>query len=152
MTQQAQDLELFHFGVKGMKWGVRRKDRDGDGQVDGGNSSSSSSPPPSRPLKGSQDYEEARRISRKPVQEMSNKELQRLTQRMQLEQQYSNLTRQNSPQVKQGKSEAEQILNAFNTANKAIAMWNSPAGKLGRKLVKAAWDNQRRKRIPAISA
>lgn len=38
MTTTAEDLELFHFGVKGMKWGVRRKDANGDGRVEGGSS------------------------------------------------------------------------------------------------------------------
>lgn len=34
MSDNPEDYELFHHGIKGMKWGVRRPDRDGDGRVD----------------------------------------------------------------------------------------------------------------------
>lgn len=34
-SENSEDLELFHFGVKGMRWGVSRKDTDGDGRVNG---------------------------------------------------------------------------------------------------------------------
>lgn len=32
---EVKDLELFHYGVKGMRWGVTREDTDGDGLVNG---------------------------------------------------------------------------------------------------------------------
>lgn len=59
---------LKHYGVKGMKWGVRRKTR-----------------------KTSSDYNESREIKKKHVSEMSNEELRKLNKRMDLEQNYKRL-------------------------------------------------------------
>lgn len=36
MDVDSESLELFHYGVKGMRWGVTRRDIDGDGRVDQG--------------------------------------------------------------------------------------------------------------------
>lgn len=43
--ENAQDYELFHYGVKGMKWGVRRKSRESS---DSSNSSTPSNSSPKR--------------------------------------------------------------------------------------------------------
>lgn len=63
--------ELYHWGVKGMKWGVRRK---------------------KRPV--SPDYEKAH--SRKRISEMDTQELRERNNRLQAEQQYIELRRQSS--------------------------------------------------------
>lgn len=70
--------DIEHFGVKGMKWGVRKKRK--------------SSARPDRP-NASSDYRRSAELSRKPVHELSNKELQDLNYRYNLEQQYANYTR-----------------------------------------------------------
>ena len=62
--------ELFHYGVLGMRWGVRRN-------------TSESSVPPKRKM--SADAEEMKRLQKKPLNQMSNQELQRYNQRTQLE-------------------------------------------------------------------
>lgn len=62
-----ESTELMHYGVKGMKWGVRRK----------------------RPKH--EDYQKAH--SRKHVSEMSDKELRDRNNRLQMEQQYAQLTK-----------------------------------------------------------
>lgn len=77
---------LAHHGVKGMKWGVR-KDRKGGGlfkrkRVD--------------PETVSDDYRTSRALQKKHISQMSNRELQALNQRIQLEQQYANLTKKRS--------------------------------------------------------
>ena len=59
------DNELMHHGVKGMKWGVRRRS------------------------KAHEDYAKAH--SRKRVSEMSNQELRDRNNRLQMEQQYRDL-------------------------------------------------------------
>jgi hypothetical protein len=84
------DLDEFlaHYGVKGMKWGVRKK------------SSSPSSP-------GSDDHQNARRIQAKDVKDMSNQELKALTARLNLEKQYKDLT---SGQKSEGRKMAEEVL------------------------------------------
>lgn len=66
--------KLMHYGVLGMKWGRRR-----------GRSSSSSA-----------DHKTASRLKKKKLSEMSNDELKKLTQRMQLEKQYKSLKSESS--------------------------------------------------------
>lgn len=74
---------LAHFGVKGMKWGVRRP-VGSSGRVTGGSSHPSSS-----------DAERAKEYHKKAttagVHVLSNQELEHLTKRMNLEQQYTRL-------------------------------------------------------------
>ena len=62
--------ELYHFGVKGMKWGVRKDRKRSD----------------------SKDYTESRDLLKKSPNKLSNAELRKINERLNLEQQYSNLT------------------------------------------------------------
>lgn len=62
--------ELYHFGVKGMKWGVRKDRKRSD----------------------SKDYTESRDLLEKSPNKLSNAELRKINERLNLEQQYSNLT------------------------------------------------------------
>lgn len=73
--------ELYHYGVPGMKWGVR-KSRQNNKSV-------------SRKSKKSEDYLRSKQLKKKKLSEMSNAELKELNNRMQLESQYKNLKRQN---------------------------------------------------------
>jgi hypothetical protein len=100
---------LVHFGVKGMKWGVHRN----------------------RPsLPASQDSQRATEVRTKVktggTKALSNKELQDLITRMNLEQQFSRL---NPSKLEKGTQIASRILGVGNTINQAIAFVNSPAGK-----------------------
>lgn len=70
--------ELYHFGVKGMKWGVR-KDR-------------KRSVSSKRSRSDSKDYTESRDLLKKSPNKLSNAELRKINERLNLEQQYSNLT------------------------------------------------------------
>lgn len=65
---------LIHWGIPGMKWGVRRKNRGG------GNS------------RQSDDHKTVAGLRRKKVSEMSNDELKKLTARLQLEKQLKDLS------------------------------------------------------------
>ena len=69
---------LMHYGVLGMKWGVR-KDRSSGSSRKRGKSS------------WSDDAREARAIKKKKVKQMSNAELKKLNERTRLEQEYSRL-------------------------------------------------------------
>lgn len=69
--------ELYHYGVLGMKWGVRR---------DRSRSSGSR-----RKRSMSDDAREASAIKKKKVSQMSNAELKKLNERSRLEQEYSRL-------------------------------------------------------------
>ena len=70
--------DIEHFGVKGMKWGVRKKRK--------------SSRRPDR-KNASDDYRRSAELSRKPMHELSNKELQDLNYRYNLERQYAQYTK-----------------------------------------------------------
>lgn len=78
--------ELYHYGILGMKWGVRRNRKSA--------SSSASKTKPKTKRIPSEDYIQAREIKKKKLYEMSNKEIETVTRRMQLEQNYKNLNRQ----------------------------------------------------------
>lgn len=103
------DSYLKHYGIKGMKWGVRKSDRTQD--VDGGRLRSSKK----GKVKGVELSKESERSARTPsddkirssvvekkiktgsIDSVSNQELQDLIQRKNLEQQYSTLmTKENN--------------------------------------------------------
>lgn len=70
--------ELYHFGVKGMKWGVRKDRKRSVGTR--------------RSKSDSKDYTETRDLLKKSPNKLSNSELRKINERLNLEQQYSNLT------------------------------------------------------------
>lgn len=69
---------LAHYGVKGMRWGVRKKDR---GSSDDG--------PKSEDARRARDHRST--VKKGGTDALSNKELQELVTRLNLEQQYSRL-------------------------------------------------------------
>lgn len=82
--------ELYHFGIKGQKWGVRRyQNRDG----------SYTSAGKKRKRVMSDDAREAYTINKKHRSEMSNAELRKVNERIRLEQEYSRL---NPSKIKKG--------------------------------------------------
>lgn len=92
--------DLKHFGIPGMRWGVRRDRTSG------------------RKPKGSEDYRATKQLRKKKLQDLSNKELQTLNNRLQLEQQYKNLTKK---KLSVGQKKVKEVL-----------------GKIGGKVVDAA--------------
>jgi len=85
MTKAEQiDDFLAHYGVKGMRWGVRRDRDGGKGSVD----KHSSTP--------SADHIQARAAASKSVSSLSNQELKVLVERMNLESQYNRLSSGNN--------------------------------------------------------
>lgn len=80
--------ELYHHGVKGMKWGVRKKAVSGAKEALSGAkkiADISAEQPRNR-------YNKRKALTQEEMNKMSNKELQELVTRMNLEQQYSTLT------------------------------------------------------------
>lgn len=82
------NYELMHHGIKGMKWGVRRyQNKDGSLTAAGKQRERAKT-------KGwSKEAKRANTIKRKNVHQMTNKELQELNKRQELESKY----RQNNP-------------------------------------------------------
>ena len=70
--------ELYHYGVLGMKWGVR-KDRSSGSSRNRGKSS------------WSDDAREAKALKKKGIKQLSNSELKKLNERTRLEQEYTRL-------------------------------------------------------------
>lgn len=90
------EYELQHHGIKGMKWGVRRFQN-----KDGGLT------PAGKKRNKSDDYHEdyKRAHDKKPISQMSTKELQERNNRLQMEQNYKRLT--------QKKSKGKAVVQAF---------------------------------------
>lgn len=104
-----EKLFLEHFGIKGMKWGVRRAD----------------------PGPGSSDHEEVVKVKAKSkaggVRSLSNTDIQKLVTRMNLEKQYSTL---NPNGFDKAKKIIDSLLGLGGTANQVMGFVNSPSGKL----------------------
>lgn len=115
-----RDNELYHFGIKGMKWGVRRyQNKDGSLTSKG-------------KKRYSDDYKESRELSKKSVSEMSNAELRKLNERRRLEQEYSKL---NPSTIKKGLAVAGTVSGVLGTAA-AIYNNSNTLVKIGKKFFK----------------
>lgn len=108
MSTTADDF-LSHYGVKGMRWGKRS----------GGGTAVAE-----RPASG--DHKQVAKLRAKRPSEMSNEELRALTNRMNLEQQYSRL---NPSAAVKGRN---YVAAAIGTAGMAVSIYNlakSPMAK-----------------------
>lgn len=107
--------EFQHAGVKGMKWGVRRA-RGADGRVT------------SKVI--SNDHLESRQLGAKKQSALSNKELETVNRRLQLERTNKELQSRGALQkIKVGTSIAGTILAVGTTITSAYNFTQSPAGK-----------------------
>lgn len=104
---------LAHYGVKGMKWGRRKSDL------------GSLAPP-------SEDYTRVagqRAVAKTSgTRALSNKDLQEVITRMNLEQSYSRLNPKSNP-VKNGQNFVKEGLAIFGTVSALYGAVNSPLGK-----------------------
>lgn len=114
------DSFFAHYGIKGMKWGVRRS------RAELARSRGSSKGEElSDDAKAARAAQEKARTSGTGA--LSNKEMQTLVNRLNLEQQYSRL---NPSAVSRGKETSKKVITTVGTVNSVIALANSPAGKL----------------------
>jgi hypothetical protein len=141
---------LEHYGIKGMRWGVRRE-TGSNGRVDATPVTVTQPKPGSRlTATGGQNHPAhedatkavaARQKARaSTLAALSNDELQATVKRMQLEQQYSDLMnkRQGKSAAKKGQEIVKGLLGMGKTANEVMAFHNSPAGKELRKTLEKA--------------
>ena len=93
VSTEASVSSLYHFGILGMKWGVRRQ-RGSDGRIVEGSHAS-------------EDHQKARDLKKKGARNLSNSELKAYVERMNLEKQYSNL---NKKEVSAGRKFVSDVL------------------------------------------
>lgn len=115
MSIEEVDQFLEHHGVKGQKWGIRNKSK-------------------ARPE--SKDHASTKHLRRKPVHSLSNEEIKKVNERLNLEQNYSRL---NPSRISAGKKTVAGIIGSATLAVSAYNLATSPAGKsaiaLGRKAI-----------------
>lgn len=112
MSDTLEDV-LTHYGIKGMKWGVRRANK--------------SSHPRSEDAVKVANY---KKVAKKHgPSALSNQELQALVTRMNLDQQYGRLMGAEPKRFSKGQKYLKGALTAGKTVNEVIAFANSPAGK-----------------------
>jgi hypothetical protein len=119
--QTASDF-LQHYGVKGMRWGVRKN----------GDISVTAAPRKKPPV--SDDYAETKELRTKPVTSLSNAQIRKVNERLQLERSYAELTSKQSNMAKGGKF-LDKALKGAKTAQTVYGLVNSPAGKAARGLI-----------------
>jgi len=110
---------LSHFGIPGMRWGIRRKVGP-DGRVIQRGSQS----------KKSEDYIRSREQKKRGHENLSTKELRELTQRMQLE---KSLRELNMSDYSKGMDTARTILSVGTTMTALYALGATPLGQEIRK-------------------
>lgn len=120
------DLSLTHFGVKGMRWGVRKKQEPVSTGV-------AKTPMSSDAVLTSKIRTKARTSG---MSSLSNEELFALNQRLQLERQYSALTA--LPATKSGMDKVQNVMKVTGAVNSVIKLANSPVGKAAISMGKTA--------------
>lgn len=117
MSEPITDF-LAHYGVRGMRWGVRSKRT-------------------IEKVKGSDDHEKAKDLAKRPTKSLSNSEIRAITQRMQLEKSYSDLSKSTNP-VMRGTAVAKDVLSVAGTATALYAVAKSPMVTAIKEAVAAA--------------
>lgn len=112
---------LEHYGVKGMRWGRRRASSDSS------SSASDSTPKKAKKVKP----------AKPDVKSMSDEELRKRLNRLQMEQQYAKLTGTpaGKSKLERGKDVYKKTMTIIETGNKIYGAYNSPAGKIIREQV-----------------
>lgn len=135
---------LAHYGIKGMRWGVRRN-VGSDGRVEVTTTVRPGQKVVAKGGQGQPAHEDAVRtaVSKQKAKAsttdaLSTKELQELVNRMNLEQQYSKLTQQKGffDKIDQDKKKVDKLIGAGQTANNVYTFLNSPIGKGMKNIIK----------------
>jgi hypothetical protein len=104
MASSVSDF-IEHYGTKGMRWGVRRSRKE---------------------RKEASDFKTTKHLRSRKTHELSNKQLKKVNERINLESSYSRL---NPTKIKKGQMVAKGVLAGATTAASVYTLFNSPAGK-----------------------
>lgn len=124
-------IELHHYGIPGMRWGVRR-DVGRNGRVIKRGSAGGETRAPA----DSEDYQTTKKLRGKKLNQMSNAEIAALNRRLQLEASYNQMLK-DTKSVNKGHKAAKDTLAIIGTVNEGVKAWNSPVGKEVRKRTKS---------------
>lgn len=128
MVDSTDDV-LSHYGIKGMRWGVRRKENPKTGRVTG-----SAAPAP----KPSSDSKAASKLKKKSASQLSNAELKDLNKRLQLEVDYARLTQgSNKTKVQKGEDTVKKVISYGQMATQIYGLATHPMTKKGAALITA---------------
>lgn len=111
---------LTHYGIRGMRWGIRRQVGP-DGLIIRRSKRKSLA----------EDYTEARKLKKKGYKNLSNNELTSLTRRLQLERQFRDL---NPNAINKGKDALKTVSTLGKTAAAVYTLGTTP---LGQAVIKA---------------
>lgn len=123
--------ELYHWGIKGQKWGIRRyRNEDGTLTEEGKRRYARGEERKSkvRNILGSRKTSTLKEARNKNVEEMSNQELQEYVNRLNLERNYRSLTKKD---LMKGNKIAKDILAYYGTAMAFVTAYKT-IKKLGR--------------------
>lgn len=139
----SKDFELFHYGIKGMKWGVRRKEGpDGtvssavksksDDSSEGSSKGGSGGSEGSSSTSSSSDSRRAADLKTRDVSQLSNQELRELNDRLNLEMNYNRLTATNNASaMDRGLKHVQTGLKVMSLATQIYQLKNNPLVQLG---------------------
>lgn len=113
---------LMHYGVPGMKWGVRKARK----------KNYISKAVKKRRSSYSQDYTDTEKLRKKNYKQLSNSELKSLNKRLELE---SNYKRLNPKGVEKGKRMVSYGIGILGTAGSVYALRNAPLTQLGKSII-----------------
>lgn len=131
ILKQSQNKELKHYGVLGMKWGVRRPVGK-NGLVKGSPKSS--------------DYSESRSLTPRRQSSLSNAELRKINERLRLERENRSLQSRGAlEKIRTGTAIAGTILAVGTTITTAYNFVNSPAGQHTKEILKVLFDKSKYK-------
>ena len=109
---------LAHYGIKGMKWGIRRyQNKDG-------------SLTPQGRKRYSQDYADTAELRKKSAEQLSDDQIRKLNKRINLESEYKRLNPQGLAKYKEI---AGEIISVAGTIGGLYAIVNSPYAQAGRQ-------------------
>jgi hypothetical protein len=106
---------LKHYGVPGMKWGVRKSRNEA--------ARARQFAPSKESVKATKAYKKAKTSG---VKSLTNKEIRDFNERVRLEQQFHSLSPKGK--IRRGLDFAQQLTKTGRTINEAMAFANSPAG------------------------